>query len=115
MVARLRIDEVFETYLLALAGRDQCPDSASPVVKHGLALNLDRAEKAYAFAVADGLEGSPETPSLTLDVAVADLKAANARARERLHQTTPLVAVVADLETATRLALAVLAAAGIRP
>lgn len=110
MLGRRRIDEVLETYLLALAGRDQCPDSASPLLKHGLAENLERAEKAYAYAVADGLEaGSP-----TLDMAVANLTAANARAREGLQKTMPLAAVLVDLETSTRLALAVLAAAGIR-
>jgi len=110
MLGRQRIDQVLETYLLALAGRDQCPDSASPLLKHGLAQNLDQAEKAYAYAIADGLE----MRSLALDMAVADLGAANARAREGLQQTVPLGAVLADLETATRLALAVLAAAGIR-
>jgi hypothetical protein len=110
MFGKQRIDEVLETYLLALAGRDQCPDSASPLLKHGLAENLDRAEKAYAYAVADGLEAR----SLPLDIAVADLTAANARAREGLQKTMPLGAVLVDLETATKLALAVLAAAGIR-
>lgn len=109
MLGIQRIDAVFETYLLALAGRDQCPDSAPPLVKHGLALNLDRAERAYAFAVADGLE----TSIPALDTAVAALAAANAAARGRLHQPRPMASVLADLEEATRFALAVLAAAGI--
>jgi hypothetical protein len=115
MFGKQRIDQVLEAYLLALAGRDQCPDSASPLLKHSLAENLDRAEKAYAYAVADGLEGGGlEARSLPLDMAVADLTAANARAREGLQKTIPLSAVLVDLETSTRLALAVLTAAGIR-
>lgn len=109
MVGRQRIDQVLETYLLALAGRDQCPDSASPLVKHGLAQNLEAAEEAYAYAVADGLERE----AAALDGAVAELAAANARARRDLQGAQPMAALLAALEAATRRARGVLAAAGL--
>jgi hypothetical protein len=108
MFGKQRIDEVLEAYLLALAGRDQCPDSASPLLKHGLAENLDRAEKAYAYAVADGLEAR----SLPLDMATAELAAANRAAREGLHSKS-MPAILLDLEQATRRALEVLRIAGV--
>ena len=50
-----RVDPILENYLLALAGVDQCSQNAPETVRSRLAVNLERAERAYADAAADGL------------------------------------------------------------
>ena len=97
-VSKERVDPVLENYLLALAGLDQCSASAPDDVKNRFSVNLDRAERAYADAVADGL----------LDVATEterDFRAlveANARSRLRLHGTgTAITDLLGDLEHGT--------------
>ena len=98
---------MFETYLLALAGVDQCPESAPQEVKDRLSENAERAEKAFADAAADGLLRS----SADMERALADLVDANAASRDGLHQAKQIGALVGDLEKATRLAHNVLIAA----
>src|SRR5947209_6202022 len=53
-VSRERVDQIFENYLLALAGVDQCSESAPDDVRSRLAANADKAEQAYTDATADG-------------------------------------------------------------
>jgi hypothetical protein len=98
---------VFETYVLALAGVDQCPEGAPQEVKDRLAEDVERAEKAFADAAADGLLRS----SADMERALADLVDANAASRDGLHQAKQIGALMRDLEKATRLALSVLTAA----
>ena len=54
-VSKERVDPILENYLLALAGVDQCSGNAPETVRSRLAVNLERAERAYADAAADGL------------------------------------------------------------
>lgn len=104
LAARGRVDEVFENYLLALAGADQCPDSASMETRQKLAANVERAERAFADAVADGLHGS----SAALAQAVRDLADANEVSRVGFHNGRPIGDLLADLEQATGRAQVVL-------
>ena len=105
LAARGRVDEVFENYLLALAGADQCPDSASMEIRQKLAANIERAERAFADAVvADGLHGS----SAALAQAIRDLANANEVSRAGFHSGRPIGDLLADLEQATGRAQGVL-------
>jgi hypothetical protein len=110
-VYKERVDHILENYFLALACVDQCPTSAQDAVKSRLAANLERAERAYADAAADGL----------LDVSAAieaDLQAlgqANEQARARLHGGTPITDLLAGLEHNTEHADRILRIALSRP
>lgn len=106
--ARTRVGVVFENYLLSLAGVDQCPDSASDATRDRLEANVERAEKAFADAVADGLSGD----SAGLAEAVRDLADANEAVRVAFHDGKAIGDLVADLEQATEQAGRVLRAAG---
>jgi len=103
-----RIDQTLETYMLALAGLDQCPESAALEVKTRLRENVERAERAFADASTGALAG--EGPAL--GAALADLAAANAAARAALVGTRPIDALLERLESATIEALRALKAAG---
>jgi hypothetical protein len=92
-----RLDHVLQNYLLALAGVDQCAVSAPDDLKNRLAVNLERAERAYADAAADGLAERPRT----VDVEVEALAKANERSRLALHSGTPIVELLGHLERGT--------------
>lgn len=88
------IDCLLDTYLLALGGADQCPDSAPPEVKGRLLANVERAERAFSDAAADGLvrDCSHLVP------VVGELFAANRRNRQSLHSAEPIARLVHELE-----------------
>lgn len=92
-----RVDSVLENYLLALAGVDQCSASAPDDMKHRLAANLERAERAYADAAADGLV------ELTNDMEreVRALAEANEKSRTALHGGVPMTELLDELELGT--------------
>ena len=99
-----RIDSVLETYLLALAGLDQCPDSVPKLVKDRLAANVERAERAFSDAAADGLQRT----NPALEAAICGLDLANEKARLCLQEAKPIVALISDLERAAALAIELL-------
>lgn len=102
-----RVDNVLENYLLALAGVDQCSVSAPDDMKHRLAANLERAERAYADAAADGLV------ELTNDMEreVNALADANEKSRAALHGGVPMTELLDELELGTEHARRILDAA----
>lgn len=104
MAARTHVDEMFETYMLSLAGVDQCPDSALPSVKNRLEANVERAEQAFADAVADGLNGDS---SVIVD-AVYRLAKANEASRAGFHDGKSINDLLDALELATEHARALL-------
>jgi hypothetical protein len=110
-VSKERVDHILENYLLALACVDQCPTSAPNTVRNRLAANLERAERAYADAAADGL--------LDISAAIeADLRALgqiNEQTRTRLHGGTSITDLLADLEHNTEHADRILRVALSRP
>ncbi len=93
-VYKERVDHILENYFLALACVDQCPASAAAAVKSRLAATLDRGERAYADAAADGLLDISEA----IDADLQALGQANERARARLHGGTPSTHLLAALE-----------------
>src|SRR5471032_3555267 len=95
------IDCLLDAYLLALAGVDQCPDSAPPEVRGRLLANVERAERAFSDAVADGLgrDCSHLVP------VVRQLFAANRLGRQSLRNAEPIARLVSELEQATCLAV----------
>jgi hypothetical protein len=95
------IDCLLDTYLLALGGVDQCPDSAPPEVKGRLLANVERAERAFSDAAADGLvrDCSHLVP------VVVQLLAANQLSRRSLRDAEPIARLVCELERATCLAV----------
>jgi|SRR5512139_1739592 len=97
MPARTYVDEMFETYILSLAGLDQCPDSAAPAVKNRLEANVERAERAFADAVADGLHGD----STAIGEAGYRLVKANEASRAGFHDGKSINDLVDALELAT--------------
>jgi len=105
--ARGRIDELFENYVIALAAVDQCPESADGEVQRRLAQNVERAERAFADAAADGLH----VDSAILEDAVKALADANTTSRGSLRDGHAIGALVTDLERGTELAVKVLAVA----
>lgn len=105
--ASKRVDRVLENYLLALAGVDQCSVSAPEEMKNRLAANLERAERAYADAAADGLVDMAGEMEDELG-ALAD---ANEKSRAALHGGVPMTDLLADLELGTDHARRVLNAA----
>lgn len=96
-ISRARIDLLLENYLLALACVDQCSDCAPEPVRTRLALNLERAERLYADAAADGLAGR-EAGSDSLHEA---LNKVNASTRAGLRDGWIIAELVSDLELAT--------------
>jgi hypothetical protein len=95
------IDYLLDAYLLALAGVDQCPDSAPPEVRGRLLANMERAERAFSDAAADGLirDCSHLVP------VVRQLLAANQVSRRSLRDAEPIARLVCELEKATCLAV----------
>lgn len=95
------IDCLLDAYLLALGGVDQCPDSAPPEVRGRLMANVERAERAFSDAAADGLvrDCSPLVP------VVRKLLAANQLSRRSLRDAEPIARLVWELEKATCLAV----------
>lgn len=110
-VANERVDRILENYLLALAGVDQCAVSASDEMKSRLAGNLERAERAYADATADGLGDL----SGDMEAELRALVHANERSRAALHGGVPIADLLADLERGTEHARRILDAALSRP
>lgn len=105
--ASKRVDSVLENYLLALAGVDQCAVSAPEEMKGRLAANLERAERAYADAAADGLVDAASG----MEDELSALAGANEKSRAALHGGVPMADLLADLELGTEHARRVLAAA----
>ena len=98
---------MLEAYLLALAGLDQCPSSAPPAVKERLAANVEKAERAFSDAAADGLQKATQS----MEKATLNLSAANEKARHSLREAKPITALVNELERATGFALEVVGTA----
>ena len=96
-MSKEHVDHILENYLLALACVDQCSANAPDDVKGRLAANLERAERAYADAAADGLLDIP----VSLGAAFRTLGQANEGSRIRLHDGTPIADLLADLERNT--------------
>lgn len=95
--SRERVDRILENYLLALACVDQCSANASDELRSRLAVNLERAERLYADAAADGLV----EVSTQVETELLALGRTNGRSRSRLHDGTPIVDLLSDLEEAT--------------
>lgn len=95
--AKNYVDEVLETYMLALAGLDQCPESAATTVRGRLEANVERAERAFSDAAADRLQGD----STAIVDAVNRLAGANQALRAGFHDSKAIVGLLADLEQAT--------------
>jgi hypothetical protein len=102
-----RVNGMLESYLLALAGLDQCPDSAPDTVKQRLTANVERAERVFSDAAADGLRKN----NAALEIACLKLQVANDKARRALRESKPITNLTGDLESATLAALEVLGAA----
>jgi hypothetical protein len=95
------LDGLLDTYLLALGGVDQCPECVPPEVKGRLQANVERAERAFSDAAADGLAGD----CARLVPVVHQLLAANRTNRRSLREARPITRLVGDLEKATGLAV----------
>ena len=96
-VPKERVDPILENYLLALAGVDQCSTNAPETVRSRLAVNLERAERAYADAAADGLvEVSAE-----MEGELEALERTNEQSRRRLHGGAPITDLLLEFELAT--------------
>ncbi|MGD9878669.1 MAG: hypothetical protein AB7F22_29860 [Reyranella sp.] len=95
--SRERVDLLLENYLLALACVDQCSESAPETVRTRLALNLERAERLYADAAADGLAGEKRD----IEAIHAALAKVNASTRAGLRDGWIIAELVTDLELAT--------------
>lgn len=95
------IDGLLDTYLLALGGVDQCPDSAPPEVKARLLANVERAERAFSDAAADGLVRDCSHLAST----VRQMFSANRVCRQSLRDAEPIARLVCELERATGLAV----------
>lgn len=96
-VIKERVDPILENYLLALAGVDQCSQSAPEAVRSRLAMNLERAERAYADAAADGLV----EVSSDMDVELGVLARINEESRRRLHRGASITDLLVELEQGT--------------
>src|SRR5215510_4482834 len=96
-VSKERVDPILENYLLALAGVDQCSQNAPETVRSRLAVNLERAERAYADAAADGLvEVTPD-----MEAELGALVRTNSESRRRLHRGAPITDLLVELEQGT--------------
>jgi len=101
------VDEVLETYMLALVGLDQCPDSAAGSIRDRLIANVERAERLFSDAVADGLHDA----SASVVEAARRLALANEASRAGYHNGKAIGDLLTDLEQATEYAAGVLRAA----
>jgi hypothetical protein len=106
-VSKERVDPILENYLLALAGLDQCSQSASEAVRSRLAVNLERAERAYADAAADGLVDV----SAEMEAQLCGLAEVNEQSRRRLHRGAPITDLLVELEQGTEQANRIVRAA----
>jgi hypothetical protein len=97
VASRQRIDLLLENYLLALACVDQCSESAPDCVRTRLALNLERAERLYSDAAADGLAGGKSSSEAILET----LHRINASTRAGLRDGWIITELLIDLELAT--------------
>ena len=102
-----RVDPILENYLLALAGVDQCSQNAPDIVRSRLAVNLERAERAYADAAADGLVDV----SSDMETELCALARVNEEARRRLHRGIPITDLLVQLEEGTEKANRIVRAA----
>jgi len=105
-----RVDPILENYLLALAGVDQCSQNAPETVRSRLAVNLERAERAYADAAADGLV----EVSVDMETELCALERGNGQSRRRLHGGSPITDLLVDLEQGTDRANRIVRAAILR-
>jgi hypothetical protein len=106
-VSKERVDPILENYLLALAGLDQCSQSAPETVRSRLAVNLERAERAYADAAADGLVDV----SAEMEAELCGLAEVNEQSRRRLHRGSPITDLLLELEQGTEQANRIVRAA----
>jgi hypothetical protein len=106
-VLKERVDPILENYLLALAGVDQCSASAPEIVRSHLAVNLERAERAYADAAADGLVDV----SADMEAELQALARTNEQSRRRLHRGAPITDLLVELEQGTEQASRIVRAA----
>jgi hypothetical protein len=106
-----RVDPVLENYLLALAGVDQCSANAPETIRSRLAVNLERAERAYADAAADGLVDV----SGDMDAELSALARTNEQSRRKLHRGAPITDLLVDLEQGTEQANRIVRAVIIGP
>lgn len=97
VASRARVDLLLENYLLALACVDQCSECAPEAVRARLALNLERAERLYSDAAADGL-ASRQAGCEALHEALTKV---NASTRAGLRDGWIITELVPDLELAT--------------
>lgn len=97
VASRRRIDLMLENYLLALACVDQCSECAPESVRGRLALNLERAERLYSDAAADGLAGGEPGIEGLLEA----LRGVNASTRAGLRDGWIIGELLCDLELAT--------------
>jgi hypothetical protein len=109
-VSKERVDPILENYLLALAGVDQCSANAPDTVRSRLAVNLERAERAYADAAADGLV----EVSGDMEAELGDLEQGNGQSRRRLHGGAPITDLLLELEQGTDRANRIVRAAILR-
>jgi hypothetical protein len=106
-VSKERVDPILENYLLALAGVDQCSANAPETTRSRLAVNLERAERAYADAAADGLF----EVSTDMEAVLQSLARVNEQSRRRLHAGTRITDLLVDLEQGTEQANRIVRAA----
>lgn len=106
-VLKERVDPILENYLLALAGVDQCSQNAPEIVRSRLAVNLERAERAYADAAADGLVDVSDD----MEAELCGLAGVNEQSRRRLHRGVPITDLLVDLEQGTEQANRIVRAA----
>lgn len=97
VASRRRVDLLLENYLLALACVDQCSECAPETVRTRLALNLERAERLYADAAADGLAGGASACEAIHEA----LLRVNASTRAGLRDGWIIIELLTDLELAT--------------
>ena len=109
-VSKERVDPILENYLLALAGVDQCSANAADTVRSRLAVNLERAERAYADAAADGLVEVSDDMAGEL----CALERGNGQSRRRLHGGAPITDLLVELEQGTDRASRIVRAAILR-
>lgn len=102
-----RVDPILENYLLALAGVDQCSQSAPETVRSRLAVNLERAERAYSDAAADGLDDV----SGDMEAELGALARVNEQSRRRLHRGASITDLLVELEQGTEQANRIVRAA----
>jgi hypothetical protein len=102
-----RVDPILENYLLALAGVDQCSQNAPETVRSRLAVNLERAERAYSDAAADGLDDV----SVDMETELGVLARVNEQSRRRLHRGTSITDLLVELEQGTEQANRIVRAA----